>query len=213
MHAETILCDEHKKRLLHLLLIRTAAVRSGVKPAALLRVNRCYRLPGEASCLRLPEILRELRLNLVILRRDGNGVLVLFYHPDSLRRLLASRKVTFYLERAGYVPTEGLEACLATLKRRFAGDDFPHEVGVFLGYPLKDVAGFTHRARLTPSYRGDWQVFGAPEESIRLMKLFRTIERRAAGVLKNTRELEACLRELSTLSGSVRKMHFASSCS
>jgi len=34
--------DRHRKELLHFLLVKTAAVRRGVKPGELLRVRHCH---------------------------------------------------------------------------------------------------------------------------------------------------------------------------
>ena len=44
--------------------------------------------------------------------------------------------------------TSNLEACLERLKERIAQcEEFPHEIGMFLGYPLEDVRGFIEKQR------------------------------------------------------------------
>ena len=54
---------EHRKELMKFLLIKTAPVRSGVKPAEFLRVRKCYRSkPEEGFCIHQAEILATLRL-------------------------------------------------------------------------------------------------------------------------------------------------------
>ena len=52
MKKETNRIDElHRKELLKFLLVKTAAVRQGIKPAELLRVRHCYSTvtPGHAK--------------------------------------------------------------------------------------------------------------------------------------------------------------------
>ncbi|MBE6381939.1 MAG: DUF3793 family protein [Lentisphaerae bacterium] len=52
---------------------------------------------------------------------------------------------------------------LAELRRRASVELIPHEVGVFIGYPLKDVAGFMRHIPATPVHRGAWRVYGDAE--------------------------------------------------
>ena len=49
---------------------------------------------------------------------------------------------------------------LDTLARRMRKSDFPHEVGVFLGYPLADVKGFIHSPKEGLKLCGYWKVYG-----------------------------------------------------
>ena len=63
--------------------------------------------------------------------------------------MLKNPKNRAYLASKGYQVEKGLNFVLAELFHRLAAnDDFPHEVGLFLGYPLEDVVGFeTHGAQ------------------------------------------------------------------
>ena len=46
------------------------------------------------------------------------------------------------------------------LKAKFArSDEFPHEVGVFLGYPLEDVKGFIANGGKNCKCVGCWKVY------------------------------------------------------
>ena len=90
--------------------------------------------------------------------------LLLVYRPDRLERQLNDPAVRALLLREGYPAQGGLEAMLETLGRRLNQGDFPHEVGLFLGYPPEDVEGFRlHRGgttswpaagRCTPTWSG-----------------------------------------------------------
>ena len=50
---------------------------------------------------------------------------------------------------------------------------FPHEIGVFLGYPLQDVKGFIENNGRNSKYTGLWKVYGDKAASIRMFKKYR----------------------------------------
>ena len=46
------------------------------------------------------------------------------------------------------------------IKERFShGGDFPHEIGIFLGYPLGDVIGFIQNLGKNCKCTGCWKVY------------------------------------------------------
>lgn len=51
------------------------------------------------------------------------------------------------------------------------------------------------------SARGDWQVFGNPERSLRLMRRYRFWESFAARIIGECRDLESCLERIGRRSG------------
>ena len=81
-------------------------------------------------------------VELLLLRENGNRALVYVYRPDRLARDLQQPGVAAFLAHCGYTGTAPA-ACLEVLRRKLAvSSDFPHEIGLFLGYPLGDVIGF-----------------------------------------------------------------------
>ena len=94
------------------------------------RLNRCLGRKG---------------LRILPLRwRDGKALLYL-YRPKMLERDLGDPLARRLLSESGY-SSENMSACLARLITRLRTEaDFPHEVGLFLGYPPADVDGFMHR--------------------------------------------------------------------
>ena len=58
------------------------------------------------------------------------------------------------------------ENCIRHLQARFTGNDcFPHEVGLFLGYPLDDVTGFIEQKGKNYKCCGIWKVYGDPQQT------------------------------------------------
>ena len=61
-----------------------------------------------------------------------------------------------FLERLGY-PTHSPTACLDFLEKRMEEATYPHEIGIFLGYPLEDVLGFIQNKPCC--CMGAWKVY------------------------------------------------------
>lgn len=102
--------------------------------------------------------LRDKGLRVLPLRyRDGKG-LVYLYRPGMLSRDLGNETARRLLCDCGYDCTH-TGKCLACLYRRLREQDgFPHEIGLFLGYPPEDVEGFIECRE--PKCSGCWKVYG-----------------------------------------------------
>ncbi len=159
------------------LVLEAAEVLEGVKPANLVNVankrRQCGRNLYALWKTHGPALLRGSGLEARELVDRGNSVLLLLYRSDALRQLLARKSVAIILRKAGYREPADLENTLAELRSRLTGEGFPHEIGVFLGYPLKDVIGFMGWAQLPFTCQGPWKIFGDPGASLRLAELHR----------------------------------------
>ncbi len=204
--------ERHRKELLRFLLVKTAAVRRGVKPGELLRVRHCYagvNAEGLRVCLYRSDIYGILGLDYVELKVEAESSLVLFYDPSVLAATLSERRNARWLARMGYpmadaqerVPPVGrpsssptadghLSSMLEHLVRRAGECDLPHEVGIFIGYPLKDVAGFMRNIPSTPVHNGVWRVYGDARESLVRMKEYAQIETEAREALQRADGVE-----------------------
>ncbi|MDO4576053.1 MAG: DUF3793 family protein [Planctomycetia bacterium] len=194
----TLDASVQEKEFLHFWLTKTAAVRCGWKPGELLRFRWYFTYRNERNQIkRLPlrRILELLDLPYHILRKEDDGVLILFYHPETMTKTLRNPQNARFLERFGF-PMNGTPARqLERLQERFSKVTIPHEVGIFLGYPLKDVVGFIQNAPRVP-VRGMWQVFGDPRESLRIMEMYREIETRTETILTLFDDLNLCLERI-----------------
>jgi hypothetical protein len=139
-------------------------VIAGLKPAALVRLP--YGLVGDVRDRGGAELCRRLNLSVLTLREGATGVLALLYRRKTLARKLGTGAGSRYLRALGY-PGGCLEGCLSFLKKRFGEPAFPHEVGIFLGYPLEDVIGFSGGKPSPYNCRGYWRVYGRPEKAER----------------------------------------------
>ena len=105
-------------------------------------------------------------VNVRILRVRKRALLYL-YRPSSLRRDFATAEVAMLLRQYGY-SVDDTDACLAQLCTRLAGaSGFPHEIGLFLGYPAEDVRGFIENRTVGCKCVGTWKVYGDEDEARR----------------------------------------------
>ncbi len=87
------------------------------------------------------------------------SVLIYAYRRSHLKKELADPRVCELLAEYGYAD-DGTEGCLKHLKERVAGAGcFPHEIGVFLGYPIGDVKGFIAHGGRDCKSCGLWKVY------------------------------------------------------
>ena len=107
----------------------------------------------------------------ILLREDEERLLVYICHRARLTKYLFSSDVRAFLARFGYEYGSAEEA-LEQLKYRMHGE-FPHEIGIFLGYPLEDVKGFIADPTARTKLSGYWKVYADVDNKQKLFERFR----------------------------------------
>ncbi|NLZ35862.1 MAG: DUF3793 family protein [Clostridiales bacterium] len=116
---------------------------------------------------------RSKGLRLVALKLSQKRSLVYIYRPQRLKDDLSDESSQSLLEERGY-PTDKPEKCLAEISKRLReGKEFPHEIGLFLGYPPEDVRGFIENRGAGAKLSGLWKVYGDPEKAGYLFALYK----------------------------------------
>jgi hypothetical protein len=94
------------------------------------------------------------------LNRRGRNTVILAYLPQLLSQTLKTPEVYTVLEKLGYPARRGAGTNLRCLERQFREqEEFPHEVGFFLGYPPEDVLGFMRNRGSHCKLCGFWKVY------------------------------------------------------
>lgn len=102
-------------------------------------------------------------LRILPLRFSENKALIYIYRPKKLSADLADATAAQILQRQGY-DTTTCQKCIVQLARRLRQQkDFPHEIGLFLGYPPEDVCGFMENRACNCKCVGCWKVYGDEE--------------------------------------------------
>lgn len=104
--------------------------------------------------------------------RAGKALLYVF-RPGELRRDLKEKAARDILRKAGYAEDK-LGPCLNRLRERLnSGEDFPHEIGLFLSYPPEDVRGFIENGPKGCKLTGYWKVYGDEKAARKTFEKYR----------------------------------------
>ena len=98
-------------------------------------------------------------VSLHLLRTTGTKALVYVYRREKIQQDLRKENVLTFLSKYGY-ETDQVDYCIERLTSRISSQiDFPHEVGLFLSYPLDDVKGFIKHKGQNCRCVGCWKVY------------------------------------------------------
>lgn len=107
-----------------------------------------------------------------VLSENGRSALILVYRRRMLQNQLDKSGVSEFLAAYGYAD-QSVEYCIGRLKSRFSENgEFPHEIGIFAGYPLEDVIGFIRNGGRNSKITGCWKVYHNEGEAARLFYKF-----------------------------------------
>lgn len=102
-------------------------------------------------------------LRILPMRFSEKKALIYLYRPGKLRKDLAHTTAAQLLISHGY-NTGSCEKCVVHLAKKLRQqEDFPHEIGLFLGYPPEDVYGFIENNACGCKCTGCWKVYGDEE--------------------------------------------------
>jgi hypothetical protein len=94
------------------------------------------------------------------LKAGDGGSLVYVFRPDDVVGVLRDHRVSTFLSALGYGGCAGIDDYLSVLRHRLQDTPhFPHEIGIFLGYPLHDVTGFIDNKGKNFCFSGFWKVY------------------------------------------------------
>lgn len=139
-----------------------APTLSARKVGSLFNINK-KDIPNYRQCIHYFNlILRPYDIHITVMKNTSSVLLVYVYHVSQLRHLLAQESIRKFLIEQGY-HLDGLPGILGQLKKRMLNNSFPHEIGVFLGYPLYDVIHFLHHDE--EKCIGYWKVYGNAQKA------------------------------------------------
>lgn len=158
--------EKSEEKIEKLLALHCAPTLAGIKPASLFTLH--FSEAGEREGLRrAARALSACGITTEPLCECEKYALILVYREKLLRAAITPEAESF-LEKYGYRAGGTLEEKLSTLKSRLPGrGKFPHEIGLFLGYPLEDVKGFIYSGGGPCKLCGAWKVYGDGDRAAR----------------------------------------------
>lgn len=150
-----------------------APVLAGVKPSNMLVLENKH----------LRNVVRALEgtgLSWCCLYAGSEKNIWLLYRKEALEEIVLGEEQMEFLKEFGYTE-DTLDRLLVRFGQRFRqyrNDKnlaFPHEMGVFLGYPMADVKGFIKHEGRNYLYCGYWKVYENIEETKELFKTYEEV--------------------------------------
>ena len=171
------------------LMLECSEVLAGAKPANLVSlVNRLR--PCGRNLYQLWQSHHQIvenrlsNINFLVLKTKEQALLLLCYNKEHLEQHFSNAEIRNLLRNSGYKAAASCEALLEELCLRISKhDSFPHEIGLFIGYPAKDVAAFMGIGNLPFTCQGPWKIYGDPTQSLDLAKQYRCCRQRMISVL------------------------------
>lgn len=123
---------------------------------------------------------------LLVPLRWGDGTCLLYLlRLKKLGTILETPEIQAFLREFTYEDFS-ISGAIRCLKARLQEGDFPHEIGVFLGYPLEDIRGFILHQGKNCYHTGIWKVYHNPESAIKTFQQYKKcvriyLERYASG--------------------------------
>ncbi|KUO64138.1 MAG: hypothetical protein APF84_08495 [Gracilibacter sp. BRH_c7a] len=81
------------------------------------------------------------------------------YSAGKYQRTATTEMYGRLAKKCGYPEDYNLNCYLEHLANKFLENDLPHEVGIFLGYPLKDVLGYIGHSLLKLAKIKGWNYY------------------------------------------------------
>lgn len=118
-------------------------------------------------------LLREKGVRLTVLRQKEGRYLLYLYREQELESALSDPEVRAFLDKYGYDDFTPAAALTRLRMRLRASEGFPHEIGVFLGYPLPDILGFICNEGRNCLCCGVWKVYADRDGAERTFARYR----------------------------------------
>lgn len=158
------------------LVEQCAPTLMGIKPASLFRYQAATAHTAWKAAAHWGRELAPYGIGVRVLKTcpHTDACLVYLYRIDWLRKILTEPENHAFLRRMGYQTEGGCDDLLGQLSDRLCLEQaFPHEIGLFLGYPLEDVIGFIENQGRNFTFCGCWKVYGDPRQARRRFAQYR----------------------------------------
>ncbi len=152
------------------LICLNAPVFTGLKASAIINVAK-----DEYFALR--DLSSDAGIRIFPLYYDKR-ISILIYREEKFKELFLTPALRQALSEIDSVYSQlGDESILFYFRRRFRAYKehripFPHEVGIFLGYPLSDVKSYIENDGKNPLLIGYWKVYHNPSSALKIFQAY-----------------------------------------
>lgn len=151
------------------IILECAPLILGLRLANIINITR-------AEFINLKKIFFNSDLSFYVILTTKDKLSLLVYRRNTLSEYFSQPKTKELLEKFGY-DTGNMYEMMYTFSLRYKKyinkkADFPHEMGLFLGYPVEDVEGYINNDGKNSLAVGYWKVYEDVNEKIKLFEKF-----------------------------------------
>ena len=147
-----------------------APTLAGIKTGSLFSIRNNDRGYVVQRLRKLNCLMRKYGLRIIPLKYASEYTLIYLYRPEYLGKDLQNPDALDILNEKGYIDKDA-DLCVCHLVKRLRDSgDFPHEIGLFLGYPPEDVRGFINNPDAGVKCVGCWKVYGNTKNALKQFK-------------------------------------------
>jgi hypothetical protein len=150
----------HSKEYIETFLVyNLSLVIAGIKPAVTLTIKKNnQKLYSSWNDFGI-NFLNSTYLKFIELRESNESIILMIYDEFILEKELNKKSHKEFLLNMGYSINDCINDYLNTLKSRYEKYHCPHELGLFLGIPFKDVKDFMECTTKKCLLCGYWKVY------------------------------------------------------
>ena len=154
------------------LISQCAPTLASLKTGNLFSVSHCSEDEIERNLSLWNQALARKGIKLCRLKYANATALIYVYRESALKRDLCEPDIGNYLMNYGYNLSDLNETLINLQSRLNSNVEFPHEIGLFLSYPLEDVTGFICNQGKNCTHCGYWKVYGDKAECIKKFTMY-----------------------------------------
>ncbi len=125
------------------------------------------------SIIKWNQMMGRKGISMTVLQMNSRYALIYVYRFSRLKEDLEKPGVWEFLQSCGYDKLEEQRLFIHLRKRLKEAGEFPHEIGLFLGYPLGDVLGFIEHEGKDYAFKGYWKVYKNPDDTMQMFEKFK----------------------------------------
>lgn len=150
---------EDKEYIENFIVYNVSQVIAGIKPASTIALKK----DGDnlyGKWIKFGRsFVKSIGLEFIELRDNDKAIIVMLYNKELLEEYIFKSENKLFLNKLGYDEKEDIHIYLKKLKERYDLYHCPHELGLFLGIPIKDVKDFMECTKKKCLLCGYWKVY------------------------------------------------------
>ena len=173
---ESLVSMNDKEVIEKFLIFNGSLVIAGAKPSATITLKKNKDNIYDKWIKYGEQFLKSIGLEYIDLRETESALIILVYNDNKLREVLHNDTNREFLNKMGYIESDDCKEYLAHLNMRYQQYKCPHELGIFLGFPIDDVIDFMECTSKKCLACGYWLVYNDLDKSNEIFKKYDRIK-------------------------------------